>query len=387
MFKNAGVELKPLKEIIIDDTTLREGEQVPGVVFNIEDKVSIAKYLSEIGVQRIEAGFPASSESEKKAVKSIVKAKFDSKIFGFSRAVKSDIDAVIDCDCYGVVMSFPPSDIHLKYKLKIDREEYLRRAIECVTYAKEHGLYITYSAEDSTRSDIDFLKKVFKTVVENGVDCARIVDTLGVAIPIYMKKLVSIIKNVVSVPIEVHCHNDHGLALANSLAAIEAGATVISSSINGLGERAGLAATEEVIIALYNFYDVKIFKTEKLYEICKFVEKVSGFNLAANKPVTGENVFTHTSGIHQDAILKNVLTYEPYPPELVGQKRRFVIGKLSGSHIIKAKLIELGYNISEEDLRNITNLIKEYSQERKSALSDIEIKRIAEKYFANKNKS
>lgn len=373
-----------MKEIIIDDTTLREGEQTPGVVFSIEDKISIAKYLSEIGIQRIEAGFPASSKSEWEAVKSIVKAKLDSKIFGFARAVKSDIDAVIDCDCYGIVMSFPPSDIHLKYKLKIDREEYLRRAIECVTYAKEHGLYVTYSAEDSTRTDIEFLKKVFKIVVENGVNCARIVDTLGVATPSFMKHLVSIIKNVVSVPIEVHCHNDHGLALANSLAAIEAGASVISSSINGLGERAGLAATEEVIVALHNLYDVKIFKTEKLYEICKFIEKVSGVKIPASKPVTGENVFTHTSGIHQDAILKNVLTYEPYPPELVGQKRRFVIGKLSGSHIIKAKLIELGYNISEEDLKNITNIIKEYSQERKSALSDIEVKRIADEYFARK---
>jgi len=373
-----------LKEVIIDDTTLREGEQTPGVVFSIEDKVSIARYLSEIGIQRIEAGFPAASKSEFKAVKSIVEEKLDSKIFGFARAVKSDIDAVIDCDCYGVVMSFPPSDIHLKYKLKIDREEYLRRAIECVTYAKEHGLYVTYSAEDSTRTDIEFLRKVFKTVVESGVDCARIVDTLGVAIPTFMKHLVSIIKNVVSVPIEVHCHNDHGLALANSLAAIEAGASVISSSINGLGERAGLAATEEVIVALYNLYGVKIFKTEKLYEICKFVEKVSGVKISASKPVTGENVFTHTSGIHQDAILKNVLTYEPYPPELVGQKRKFVIGKLSGSHIIKAKLIELGYNISEEDLKNITNLIKEYSQERKSALSDIEVKKIADEYFTNK---
>ncbi len=202
-----------------------------------------------------------------------------------------------------------------------------------------------------------------------------------------MKKLVSIIKDIVSVPIEIHCHNDHGLALANSLAAIEAGATVISSSINGLGERAGLTATEEVIIALHNFYDVKIFKTEKLYEVCKFVEKVSGVGLAASKPVIGENVFTHTSGIHQDAILKNVLTYEPYPPELVGQKRKFVISKLSGSHIIKAKLIELGYNINEEDLRNITNLIKEYSQERKSALSDMEVKKIAEKYFVNKKQN
>ncbi len=372
-------EISLPSKIIIDDTTLREGEQTPGVVFSLEDKLEIARRLVEVGIQRLEAGFPAASKGEMNAVKSIVREGLDAEIFGFSRAVKSDIDAVIECDCYGVMLSFPPSDIHLKYKLKMTREQYLERAVECVEYAKSHGLYITYSAEDSTRTDLNFLKKVFKTVVDSGVDCARIVDTLGVATPTLMKKLVSAVKETVPVEIEVHCHNDHGLGTANTLAAVEAGASVLSTSVNGLGERTGIAPTEEVIVALHNLYGVKSFRTQKLYELCKLVEKISGVKIPPSKPVCGINVFTHVSGIHQDAVLKSPITYEPYPPELVGQRRRLLLGKLSGSHAIKAKLAEIGINAKEEEIKKLTAMVKEISENRRSALTDEEFSELVKK--------
>ncbi|MEM2498264.1 MAG: hypothetical protein QXK12_07215 [Candidatus Nezhaarchaeales archaeon] len=376
--------MKLPREVIIHDTTLREGEQSPGVIFRAEDKLVIARLLDEVSVQQIESGFPAASQGEKKAVRAIVKEGLKAFIFGFSRAVKSDIDEVIEVEAPGLVLSFPPSDLHLKYKLRITREQYLERAVELVDYAKKHGLYITYSAEDSTRTDLEFLKEVFRTVVEAGVDRARIVDTLGCIHPLAMKFLVQEVQSVLppGTPIEVHCHNDHGLGLANSLAAVEAGASVISSSVIGLGERAGLAPTEEVIIALNNLYGLKGFKTEKLYELCKTVEKLSKYRLSPHKPVVGDNVFTHVSGIHQHAVLVNPITYEPYPPELVGQRRRLVIGKLSGRHAIKAKLDELNIKVDEAELLRITEAVKEASEERRSALSDEEFLEIVRREIA-----
>jgi len=273
-------------------------------------------------------------------------------------------------------MSFPPSDIHLKYKLKMTREQYLERAVEIVEHAKAHGLYITYSAEDSTRADLSFLIRVFKTVVDAGVDRARIVDTLGAIIPAAMRYLVTAVAQAVDVPVEVHCHNDHGLAVANTLAAVEAGATTLSTSVNGLGERAGLAPTEEVLISLSNLYNIRYFDLSKLVELCKFVEKASGVTLPPSKVVVGANIFTHASGIHQHGVLQNTATYEPYPPELVGQTRRLVLGKLSGSHAVSSKLQEYGIEASKEDVKKILLKVKRKSEKRKSVLSDEEFLRI-----------
>lgn len=362
------------RDVIIHDTTLREGEQAAGVVYRPEDKLYIAKLLDEVGVQQIEAGFPAASKGEREALKMIVREGLNAKIFGFARAVKSDIDAVADVGAYGIVMSFPPSDIQLKYKLKISREEYYNRAIELVEYAKSRGLYISFSAEDSTRADFNFLVKVFNGIVESGCDRIRVVDTLGCIHPTAMKFLIKSIRESLKkkVPIEVHCHNDHGLAVANTLAAVEAGAEVLSTSVLGLGERCGLAPTEEVIVALKNLYGLGNFKTEKLYKLCKEVERITKLTLPPHKPVVGINAFAHVSGIHQHAILENPICYEPYPPEMVGQTRRIVIGKLSGRHAIKAKLTELGIEATDEEVLKITDLVKSMSEERKSPLSDEE---------------
>ncbi|MHC1628215.1 MAG: homocitrate synthase family protein [Candidatus Nezhaarchaeales archaeon] len=376
------------KDVIIHDTTLREGEQAAGVIYKPENKLEIAKLLDEVGIQQIEAGFPAASKGEREALKMIVNEGLNAKIFGFARAVKSDIDAVADIGAYGLVMSFPPSDIHLKYKLRMSREEYYNRAVELVEYAKSRGLYITFSAEDSTRADFNFLVKVFNGIVEAGCDRVRIVDTLGCIHPTAMKFLVKKVRESLKkkVPIEVHCHNDHGLAVANTLAAVEAGAEVLSTSVLGIGERCGLAPTEEVIVALKNLYGLGNFRTEKLYKLCKEVERITGVIIPPHKPVVGVNAFAHASGIHQHAVLENPICYEPYPPEMVGQIRRIVIGKLSGKHAIKAKLAELGIEASEEEVSRIVDLVKSMSEERRSPLSDqefIEIVNMVKKRILN----
>ena len=365
-------------KVIIHDTTLREGEQTPGVAFKPEDKLAIARKLDEVGIQQIESGFPAASNGEKLAIRTIVRERLKAKVFGFARAVPSDVDAVAECEAFGVVLSFPPSDIHLKYKLKITREEYLQKAVQVVEHAKKYGLYVTYSAEDSTRSDLFFLKRVFKAVTKAGADRVRVVDTLGAITPTAMKYLIREIRKTVEVPIEIHCHNDHGLAVANSLAAFEEGATVISSSIDGLGERAGLAATEEIIISLHNLYNFRFFNTKGLSDLCKLVERLSKIAISPNKPVVGENVFAHTSGIHQHGVLENPITYEPYPPELVGQRRSLLLGKLSGTHAVVYKLHALGFNAPREKVTEIVNIVKETSEQRRSSLSDNEFREIVE---------
>ncbi len=370
--------------IDIHDTTLREGEQTPGVVFTLEDKLRIAEMLFEVGVDRVEAGFPASSEFEKRAVKQIAKEFDDKRVFGFARAVRRDVDEVINCDCGGILLSFPPSDIHLKYKLRMDRKEYLDKAISIVEYIKSHGLKIVYSAEDASRTEYDWLLKVFRSVKEAGADICRIADTVGCITPTAMNYLVRRLISDVGCDIEVHCHNDHGLALANSLAAFEAGAVGISTAVLGLGERTGIAATEELILALHNFYGVKKFKVQLLTELCQLVSRIAKFKIWPTKPVVGQNAFTHYSGIHQDGVIKNPIVYESYPPELVGGRRRILLGGVTGRAAVKLKLKELGIeDVNDELIAKITEKVKEASYNRKSALTDEELLELLEDLGVN----
>jgi len=372
-------------EVFIDDATLREGEQSPGVVFSPEDKVRIAELLTEVGVDCIEAGFPASSEADFRAVANIASMGLGPRVYGFSRAVISDIDAVAKCDCDGIVLSFPPSDIHIKYKLRMTREQYLERAIQCVEHAKSYGLEVVYSAEDSTRTELDWLLIVFRSTIQAGVDRVRVVDTLGCITPSGMAYLVKQLRPL-GKPIEVHCHNDHGLALANSLAAYEAGATYFSTAVLGLGERAGIAATEELIVAVHNLYGVEKYRLESLSELCRVVSKLSGMPIWPSKPIVGENVFVHTSGIHQNAVLKDPLLYECFPPEMVGQRRRFLLSKVSGRAAVRAKLKELGFEATDENVTNLTWMVKEISSSRRSAITDEEFRELARRYFESRSR-
>ncbi|MEM3665977.1 MAG: homoaconitate hydratase [Candidatus Bathyarchaeia archaeon] len=344
-------KLLPINDCVIHDGTLREGEQTPGVFLNVEDKVEIAEKLNEVGVQQIECGFPAASEKQKKCVEAIAKLDLDARIYAFARARYEDIDVVADMDVDGIIVSFSISSHHRRYKFKnMSKEEYLDRLASVISYAKRTGKIVLYSAEDTTREgDLNFLKKAFKTAEESGADRVRIADTLGCITPNGMAYLVREIKKVIDIPIEVHCHNDMGLALANSIAAVESGAAGVSTCVNGLGERAGIAATEEVILALHVLFGIKKFKLTQLTELSKLVENKTGIKIPPNKPITGDNVFAHTSGIHQHGVLMNAVTYEFFPPELVGQRRKIYLDELCGRHgVLYIAEKELGMKISED---------------------------------------
>jgi len=368
-------------EYIIHDSTLREGEQTPGVVFSIEDKKRIAEKLDEVGIQQIEAGFPVVSEKQRKGIKALVKMNLNAEIICFSRAKQRDIDAVAETGADGIVVSFSISQYHRKYKFhKMSKEKYLNELAHWVSYAKNYGLFVVYGAEDSTReSDLNFLKKAFKTAEEAGADRARVVDTLGCVRPSGMTCLVREIRNAIGIPIEVHCHNDMGLALANSLAAIEAGATTISASVNGIGERSGIASTEEVITALNVLFGISQFDMSKLTELSKLVENITGVNMAVNKPIIGENACTHGSGIHQHGVFMNPVTYESFHPKLIGRRRRVYINELCGTHgVLYIAERELGMNISKDTAQKVLSRIKtSYSHgARRSAYTPSELKRL-----------
>jgi len=367
-----------LDEYIVHDSTLREGEQTPGVIFSIEDKLKIAKKLDEVGIQQIEAGFPAASEKQRKCIKSLVDLNLDAQLSAFARAKKEDIDAVADVGADGIVLSLSISPYHRKYKFHdMSKETYLEKLADMISYAESYGLFVIYSAEDTTReNDLNFLKKAYKTAEEAGADRARVVDTLGCASPNGMAFLVKEIGNVIDIPIEVHCHNDLGLALANSLASVEAGASTVSTTVNGIGERAGITVTEEIIPALHIIFGTSPFEMSQLTALSKLVEEISGVKMPPHKPLTGENVTAHSSGIHQHGVLVKPTTYEFYPPRLMGQKRKVYIDELSGRHGIMYVAKELGLDISEETARKVLLKVKaSFSREgRRSSYTPDEIK-------------
>ncbi len=365
------------ENIRIFDTTLRDGEQSPGVTVTPEQKVHIAQKLDELGVDAIEAGFPMVSAGEMHAVKTIANSGLKAEICGLARAVDADIDAAIKCDLKYVHTFIATSDIHMQYKLKMTREQVLERALHAVDYAKKHGLKVEFSAEDATRSDRAFLIKVFSAVAQAGADRVDIPDTVGYATPEYIRELVEEVSAATKLPISMHCHDDFGLAVANSLAGINAGAICAHVTINGLGERAGNASLEEFVMALQCLYHKKHnIKTELLYETSKFVSNTMGIIVQPNKAIIGENAFGHESGIHTHGIINNPLTYEPISPELVGRKRWLQAGKHAGAHGIKAMLEEFGINPTEEQLRMIVEKQKNIADKGK-AITTAELLNIA----------
>ena len=376
----ANYEAPSLDEYIVHDSTLREGEQTPGVIFSIEDKLKIAKKLDDVGIPQIEAGFPAASEKQRKCVEALVDINLDAQLSSFARAKKEDIDAVADVGADGIVVSLSISPYHRKYKFKgMSKETYLEKLEEHISYAESYGLYVIYSAEDTTReNDLDFLRKAYKTAEDAGADRARVVDTLGCASPNGMAYLVRELGKELEIPIEVHCHNDLGLALANSLASVEAGASTVSTSVNGLGERAGITMTEEIIPALHMLYGTSIFEMNQLTSLSDLVQSISGIRMPPHKPLTGDNVTAHSSGIHQHGVLVNPTTYEFYPPRMMGQKRKIYIDELGGRHGIMYVAKELGIKISEETARKVLERVKASfsSGERRSSYTPDEIKRL-----------
>ncbi|MCQ6254577.1 homocitrate synthase family protein [Methanocaldococcus sp.] len=355
-----------LKDIYIYDTTLRDGEQTPGVCFTKEQKLNIARKLDELGINQIEAGFPIVSEREAEIVKAIANEGLNADILALCRTLKKDIDKAIDCDVDGIITFIATSPLHLKYKFNgKSLDDILKMGVEAVEYAKDHGLFVAFSAEDATRTPIEDLIKVHRAAEESGADRVHIADTTGCATPQSMEFICKKLKeNLKKAHIGVHCHNDFGFAVINSIYGLIGGAKAVSTTVNGIGERAGNAALEELVMALTVLYDVDLrLNLEVLPELCKMVEEYSGIKLPKNKPIVGELVFSHESGIHVDAVIENPLTYEPFLPEKIGIKRNIVLGKHSGCRAVAYKLKLMGIEYDKDMLCEIVKKVKEKREE------------------------
>ena len=367
-------------KVRIFDTTLRDGEQSPGVALSPENKLNIAKKLDELGVDAIETGFPVISEGEQKAIKMITQANLSAELCGLARTNQQDIDAVVDCGLKYVHTFIATSDIHLQYKLHLSQDQALEKAIESVEYAKSRGLQVEFSAEDATRTDREFLKNIFTAVTKAGADRIDIPDTVGYSTPQYIAEITKDAIEATKLPISMHCHNDFGLAVANAISGIQAGAQCAHVTINGIGERAGNASLEELVMALQclkfdQSWETNI-KTELLYEISKYVSKLSGMPVQPNKAIIGENAFGHESGIHTHGVLSNPLTYEPISPEIVGRNRWFQVGKHAGTHGISAMLEEYGIQPDRDQLKQILTKVKLIGDTGKH-VTDVELLSIA----------
>ncbi|MFQ5711575.1 MAG: hypothetical protein ACE5GD_07325 [Candidatus Geothermarchaeales archaeon] len=371
------------KKVYIYDVTLRDGEQCPGVVFNKDDKVKIAQALDELRVHRLEAGMPAVSDEDFQAVKEIAHLGLQTKVKSFARARRDDIDLALKCDVWGVIIELPSSKPLIEWGYKWTEGKVIDLATEAAIYAKDHGLHVTFFSIDSTRADLEFLEKLYGTVVKEGkADAVAIVDTFGVISPWGFAYLVDKIKAKVGVPVEVHVHNDLGLATANTIAAVGAGAEVVHTNINGLGERSGGAALEEVAVGLRLLCGVELgLDYSKLYQTSRLVEDISGVEMPPIKPIVGTQSFAYEGGIpvmfcrrfREKGYPQGGL---PYLPEFVGGEFKIIMGKKSGSYSILEKLDQFGLEATDEQVREILNKVKDESLKRKSAISDDVLRRI-----------
>ncbi len=369
---NKEAEIKFPKDILIYDTTLRDGEQTPGVCLSPEDKIDIAKKLDELKIHQIEAGFPIVSRTEAQTVKSIANEGLNASVICLTRARKEDIDRALECDVDGIITFMGTSDIHLQHKMHIGRQEAMEISMNAIEYAKDHGLYVAYSSEDATRTDLDFLKRIYKNAESYGADRVHIADTTGAITPQGIYFLVQEIRKVTDIRIAMHCHNDFGFAVINSIYGLLAGGNCVSTTVNGIGERAGNASLEELIMALKILYGHDLgFKTKNIQALSNLVEERTKVRVPENKPIVGKNVFRHESGIHVDAVIEEPLSYEPFLPELVGQKRQLVLGKHSGCRAVKAKLDECGYEVTKDQLCKIVEKVKQSREEGKYINDDV----------------
>lgn len=360
------------------DTTLRDGEQTPGVSLNNMEKFRIASKLDEIGLDFIEAGSAITSEGERDSIKQITSQGFNAEILSFSRPLTVDIDYCLDCDVDAVNLVVPTSDLHIFDKLKITKDELVDMSNSAVDYCNDHGLIVELSAEDASRSNLDFLKNVFLNVIEHGADRFCVCDTVGILTPDSSFELFNSLRDI-NAPMSCHCHNDFGLAVANTLAALKCGACEFHSTVNGIGERAGNTSLEECVVSIDRLFsnfstDIKI---NEIYDLSKLVARLTGVYIQPNKAIVGENAFSHESGIHSDGVIKNSATYEPMTPEIVGRSRKFIIGKHMGTHGLDSRLKELGLNVDNVQLQHICDNIKELADKGKT-VTDVDLQAIAE---------
>ncbi len=370
-------ELTLPNRVEFHDVTLRDGEQTPGVVFRKEEKVAIAKMLDEVGIHRIEAGMPVVSKEDADAVKAIAREGLKAKVMGFSRLVREDLDAVLKCDVSGVICEGPVGEPKLK-QFDWTEADVLSKAIDTIDYAKSHGLYTVFFGVDTTRANpkflLDFIERISS---QTKVDAIALVDTFGCSTPDAIKFLVQQVARVTKLPLEIHCHNDFGLGTACTLAAVSAGAQVVHTSVNGIGERTGNVSFEEVAISLQLLYGLKLsLNFDKFFQLSGLVEKLSGFTVPTNKPVIGERAFTREAGIAVAGWMKYYLGSEAFLPEFVGNRHAVLLGKKSGRHSVEWKLKELRVSATSEQVQEILRQVKELSEAKKSAVTDEELSRI-----------
>ena len=367
--------------VSIHDATLRDGEQTPGVVFSIADKIAIAEKMAEIGVDRIEAGMPAVSEQDFQAIKEISRLGLKSKIFTFARAMNADIDKALECGCHGVIIEIPIGYPKLKYQFKWTWEDVLKKSIGVINYAKSRGLYAVYFPYDTTRAREEDLRNLLTRIMQEAPpDSIGVVDTMGCVLPEAMKYLVRLVKSLTSLPVEVHTHNDFGMAVATELAGVEAGAEVVHSCANGLGERTGNAALEELIVALHVLYGYNThYNLAKLPELGELVSRISKFSIALNKPILGERNFTRESGIGVDLVVKEPLAMFGTHPALTGRRGEVVLGKKSGKASITYNLEQMGItDAGDEAVSEMLRRVKERGIEKRGLLSQAEFKDIVD---------
>jgi len=369
--------------VVIFDTTLRDGEQSPGASMNAAEKLRVARQLEKLGVDVMEAGFPASSEGDFESVRMIAQKVRNVQIAGLARTSKDDIDraweAVRDAANPRIHTFIATSDIHLKHKLNMNRDQVIQEAVDAVRYAKQFTDNVEFSAEDGTRSDRDYLCKIFEAVIEVGATTVNLPDTVGYAVPDEFSELVTYVRqhtpNIHKVIMSVHCHNDLGLATANTLAGIRAGARQVEVTMNGIGERAGNTSLEEVVMTLHTRRDMMhlttSIKANEIHPTSRLTSLITGIVVQPNKAIVGANAFAHEAGIHQDGVLKNPMTYEIMSPETVGLlSNRLVLGKHSGRHAFRDKLAQMGYELSDDDLNRVFKKFKELADKRKEILEE-----------------
>lgn len=359
----------------IHDATLRDGEQTPGVVMDVADKIAIAEKLDEVGVERIEAGMPAVSEMDFEAIRKIAKLGLKAKIYSFARALNEDIDRALQCGCHGVVIEIPIGYPKLKHQFKWTWEDVLRKSVEVVKYAKARGLHVVYFPYDTTRAREEDLTNVLSRLVQDAPpDSVGVVDTMGCALPQAIKHMVRLVRRVTNLPVEVHTHNDFGMAVATELAGVEAGATCIHSCANGLGERTGNAPLEELMVALHVLYGYdRQYKLDKLPQLGELVSRVAGIPIAANKPILGGRNFTRESGIGVDLVVREPLAMFGTHPALTGRCGEVVLGKKSGKASVTYNLEKIGRRITdEESISEILKRVKDRGIAKRGLVSEAE---------------
>ena len=379
------------RRVEIHDATLRDGEQTPGVVFSVADKVAIAEKLAEVGVDRIEAGMPAVSDQDFKAIKEITRLGLTSKVYTFVRAMTADIDKSVECGATGVILEIPIGYPKLMWQFKWTWEDVLRKSVDVINYAKKHNLEVVYFPYDTTRARQEDLENLLPRLMDVcQPDSIGIVDTMGCILPEAMKYMVRLVKKLTNgLKVEAHTHNDFGMAVATELAAVEAGAEVVHSCSNGLGERTGNAALEELIVALHVLYGYDThYQLARLPELGDLVRRLSNLPIAVNKPILGSRNFTRESGIGVDLVVKQPLAMFGTHPALTGRLGDVVLGKKSGKASITYTLERMGITgTSDEAVNEMLQMVKERSIEKRGLVSDDEFREIADRVLASANRA